>query len=148
VTNGRERAKLKTHVVEMPRFPGHFGWIRPSPTENGGAPGAYRVAYFRFAVANDSSLPNAILGYTFWVKAKDDTWMVAPVYPRFDNIESSELPINVPPLQTIALDVWLRIWVDVPEEKTGFFSAIASPAEVKVEPRPLGDKTFTDTFGG
>jgi len=141
VSSKKERARLKTYLVEMPHFGGHFGWQRDTDNDQGGAPGVYRLAYFRLAVANYSSLPNAILGYSFSVKAKDGSWKNAPVYHRYNDLKTSELPLNIPPLQTVPLEVWLRIWVDDPEEKTGFFSAIAEPAEVKVELHPLGLRT-------
>ena len=100
-------------------------------------------------VANYSSLPNALLGVEAKVKMRDGSWQDAET--RLD--PKTPLPINIPAMQTMRLDVSLTIAVPaVPEgqacrntqETFALYRNrfVAQPLEVNIGLVTLGEKLF------
>lgn len=119
---------------------GHFGWNRRHDEHPNGI---CRYAFFKLAIANYSSLPNAILGCRFFAKAKDGSWTPLSIYPSWDNISSVEFPLNVPSMQTVSLQVWLEQKMPPGDEETGWLKNLSTPLELKVEMTALGERKFT-----
>lgn len=101
--------------------------------------------FVRLAVANYSSLPNAVLRAKASIKMRDGSWK--PADTRVG--EGHSLPANVAPMTTAPLDLRLEIVVPGSLEGTGTaernanaFSCIANPAEIRVELIALGEKKF------
>ena len=100
ITKARmERACLKTYPVE-PHMGGHAFSSHGDPIK--------LIFEPKLIVANYSSLPNALLGVRAWLKTREGGWLPAKVAPDV----STPLPINVPPLQTVRLN--LSVPVEVP----------------------------------
>jgi hypothetical protein len=104
-------------------------------------------------VANYSSLPNAVLAVNTWVKMRDGSWQEAET--RLD--PKTPLPLNVPPLQTVRLDLSLTIAVPALPEGQGCKNThetfalyrdrcIWQPLEVKVALKTLGENLFADVL--
>ena len=104
-------------------------------------------------VANYSSLPNAVLGVNTWVKMRDGSWQEAET--RLD--PKTPLPLNIPPLQTVRLDLGLTIAVSALPEGQGCKNThetfalyrdrcLWHPLEVKVALNTLGEKLFADVL--
>jgi hypothetical protein len=104
-------------------------------------------------VANYSALPNALLGVQSWVKMRDGSWKEAEA--RLD--PKTALPLNIPSLQTVRLDVTLTVGVAaVPEgdacrntnETFALYRErfVSQPLEVKVGLKTLGERLFADVL--
>jgi hypothetical protein len=104
-------------------------------------------------VANCSSLPNALLEVQAWVKMRDGGWQEAEA--RLD--AKTPLPLNVPPLQTIRLDVGVTLSVPALPEGQACKNThetfalyrdrqLAQPLQVKLAVRTLGEKMFASVL--
>jgi len=141
VKNSAERARLRSYLVVAPAEPAHLGWTRDVDQ------GPLYLAYLRLAVANYSALPNALLACRFTVKGKDGSWLPLQLRPRWNNLASFELPLNLPAMQTVPLDTWLQLKPGAgAEEGNGFLRYVASPVQFRIELTCLGEKQFTDVL--
>lgn len=104
-------------------------------------------------VANTSSLPNALLGVQAKVKMRDGAWQDAEA--RLD--PKTPLPINIPAMQTMRLDLSLTIAVpSVPEgeacknthETFALYRNrfVAQPLQVQIGLKTLGEKMFANVL--
>src|SRR6185369_694882 len=103
------------YLVVAPSEAAHLGWTRDTDQ------GPLYLAYLRLAIANYSTLPNALLGCRFTVKGKDGAWLPLQLRARWNNLASFELPLNLPSMQTVPLDAWLQLKPAAgAEENNGF----------------------------
>jgi hypothetical protein len=104
-------------------------------------------------IANYSTLPNAVLGATVWVRHRDNGWL-----PTRAMIEgATALPLNLAPMQTTRLN--LRVTIELPaipqgekcrntNETFALYRATMLPdqLEVRVELTGLCSRVFASTL--
>jgi hypothetical protein len=140
----KEQPRLKLYPAD-PQFGGHAQSSCSDPVK--------LVFEVKSVVANYSTLPNALLGVQSWVKMRDGSWQEAET--RLD--PKTPLPLNVPPLQTVRLDLALTIAVPaVPEgeacrntqETFALYRerCVSQPLEAKVALKTLGEKLFANVL--
>jgi hypothetical protein len=137
----QERPRLEVCKAE-PRFGGYANSSCGDPIKL-----TFEV---KVIVANYSTLPNALLGLTSWVKTCEGAWLEAVTTPD----PKTPLPLNVPPLQTVRLNLTSTVALPVVPEGDACRNTnetfvlyrdryLAQPIEVKVELSALGNKPFT-----
>ncbi|MEQ8211215.1 MAG: hypothetical protein RH917_15415 [Lacipirellulaceae bacterium] len=113
--------------------------------EEGQIPATYGID---FAVVNNSSLPNALLGVKGWLQLADDSWREAYVRIWEDSETPGKLPMNLSALNTAGLQLTLTIPI-IGNYDGGFQgrretagNALAQEHRVRLELTALQGKTF------
>ncbi|MGE3854574.1 MAG: hypothetical protein AB7K09_22775 [Planctomycetota bacterium] len=143
VRANKERPSLHSYLVR----PLSAHW--PMRVGSGGGDGTVVSRYqLDLAVANYSSLPNAMIGFGVQVKMPDGSWRAL----RLD-LDSLPVPANIGPMSTCGITLVGDI--DVPgslsgtgnrEREVNAHKAIARPPQFRVEIHALGGKSFATTI--
>ena len=138
VRANKESASLKAYLVKPidAHWPMRVG---------GGSEGMVASRYqLHLAVANYSSLPNAMIGYRVDVKMPDGQWKELKL-----DTESLPVPANIGPMSTIGISLFGDISVPgsldgtgTRDREVGAHKAIARPPQFRVELKSLGEKKF------
>jgi hypothetical protein len=144
VKSRMERPRLECYPVE-PDLSGHAATSSGDPIKLSFEP--------KIIVANYSSLPNAVLGATVWVRDRDCCWL--PTHAMID--ASTPLPLNLAPMQTTRLN--LRVTIEVPaipqgekcrntNETFALYRGTALPdnLEMRIELTGLCRRVFTSSL--
>ncbi len=105
------------------------------------------------AVVNQRALPNGLLGVRFWLALAGGVWQEANTC----RVKSKTFPINIPPMESVSLPLWVAITLPVIPEAEAvrgdweFLEAylgrsLARPVAMRVELRSLSDERFTDVL--
>jgi len=140
----REQPRLRIYQAE-PQLGGHAQSSCADPVK--------LVFEVKSVVANYSTLPNAVLGVLAAVKMRDGSWQEAET--RLD--PKTPLPLNIPPMQTLRLDLALTIAVPAVAEGEACKNTnetfalyrqrcVSQPLEVKIALKTLGEKLFADVL--
>ena len=138
IKSRRERPSLSTHLLEQEFFLGL------GHTDTRGIGCSLAIVY-----ANNSILPDAVLGLRVWVKTTAGDWKVLE---GVTCEASTALPLNLPPQQTGVLRLTGHLLFDRDKELEGESNIatayvrelIASPREFKLETLGLHRRVATD----
>jgi hypothetical protein len=140
----QERPSLKCYAVD-PQLSGYAFSSSGDPIK--------LIFEPKLILANYSSLPNAVLGATVWMRHRDDGWL--PTRAVID--AATPLPLNLAPMQTTRLG--LRLTIEVPpvaegdrcrntHETFALYRNLMLPErlELRVELTSLGGCVFTSSL--
>ena len=152
----REKAQVEVHPIRgldgFVMFNEDYVTLRRLKCADGEVGAKYLLG---LALANNSTLPNAIIGIRVWMKfaqpnASGDCWREMDV--AHCDSETALVPINLPPLTTAGLDLALAAAIQGTleggnaERQIRASEALPDQVPIRIELRALGGKNFTQTF--